>query len=787
MNNNFMRLEYDKILNILGGYCKTYKGRELVKKLLPSFKFDEVDLLLKETNEATNIILKNGGLPLYEIKDISVWLKFLNSNEPLTISALIDLNNVLKTAHSLKRYYNDNKDGDSILKEYFFNLYANLDIEKKFSDCIINEDTISDTASKKLCTIRKNKTATSLKIKDTLNHFIHSNTYSKYLMESLITIRNNRYVIPVKSEYKGMIKGFTHDISASGSTIFIEPLQVFELNNTLNTLVLEENIEIDNILRNLSLLFRDYMTQLRNNVELIGKLDFIFAKAKLGIDTNSSCPILNKEKFLDLNQARHPLLPNEKVVPIDFNIGKDFTSLIITGPNTGGKTVSLKTIGLLCLMAYSGLLIPVKEKSSLCVFDNIFADIGDEQSIQESLSTFSSHIVNIVSICEKATSNSLILVDELGSGTDPIEGSHLALSILEYFYNLGAITVSTSHFTELKNYALVTQGFKNASFEFDIENLKPTYKLLLGIPGKSNALAISAKLGLSDSIIKRASNMLTSDSIHIEDLLKSIYDTKQDIEKEKDNISKNSNQIELLRKSLENERKEFSITKNDIIEKNKLEARNILLKAKENANAIIHSINDIADKTSLKEVNKLRNDLNLKIDEMSKTDEKNSSQSVYIEKDHIQTGMTVFINSLGQKGTILSLPNKSNEVCLEVGNMKIYRNINDLSEVLGAPQKNLRNTNVSNVIKKDLKSKNLPTQLNVIGLTVDEALPIIDKYLDDCAISKVEFGKIVHGNGTGRLRTAIHSHLKKHPQVRSFRVGTFGEGEMGVTIVEIKK
>lgn len=788
MNNNFLRLEYDKILDILEPYCKTFVGKEIVRNLLPSFEYAQVELALNETSQAVLLYEKNGSLPIYEIKDISLWLKKLASNQVLTADALLELNSVLRTARALKEYFASVNKSDFPLLEYYFSaLYSNLHIEKTIANSIINENTIADMASKKLYSIRKSKAETSLKIKDTLNHFVHSQTYSKYLMDSVVTMKNNRYVIPVKMEYKNQIKGFTHDISKAGSTAFIEPLQVFELNNTLNTLILEENIEIENILKNLSSLFRDYTVQLRSNVEIIGKLDFIFAKATYSVKTNSSAPILNNEKYINLVHARHPLLNKDLVVPIDIYVGKDFRSLIITGPNTGGKTVSLKTVGLLLLMAYSGLHIPAKETSSIFVFDNIFADIGDEQSIQESLSTFSSHIVNIVSIFNSATDNSLILLDELGAGTDPVEGENLALSILEAFYKMDAVTISTSHFTKIKHYALVTAGFKNASTEFDLDTLKPTYKLLIGIPGKSNAFAISSKLGLSKDIIENAISLQSDDSIHVEDLLKKIHDTKSEIEREKENIQKNSNQIESLRKSLEKEKSDLDIKKAEIIEKAKLDARSSILKAKEQANYIISSINSIADKATLKEVNKLRNDLNDNLAEISNIPSLKQDFEKINPVD-IKENMMVFVNSLNQNGVVLSLPDKTNKVLVEIGNLKMYIKVDDLckSSVNTSFAKKRNDMGSQRQINLNFKAKKINPELKILGLTVDEALPIIDKYLDDCYISKLEYAKIVHGVGTGNLRKGIHSYLKKHPHVKSFRVGTFGEGEMGVTIVEIK-
>lgn len=607
------------------------------------------------------------------------------------------------------------------------------------------------------------------------------------MMENLITIRSGRFVIPVKEEYRSNIKGFIHDISSSGSTVFIEPLSVFELNNELSNLHVEEEQEIERILQNLSSLFYPYTNELQNDVNLIGKLDFIFGKARFSIDLNCSTPTINKEKQVNFINARHPLIDSNQVVPISVEIGKDFRTLIITGPNTGGKTVSLKTIGLLSAMACSGLNIPTDEHSSFFVFDYIYADIGDEQSISESLSTFSSHMSNIVNITNFATSNSLILVDELGSGTDPLEGANLAISILQYFSELGAITIATSHYQELKQYALVTPNFKNASVEFDIEKLQPTYKLLIGIPGKSNAFAISRKLGLNENIIKKASSMIDKNSIHLEDLLKSIYDTKSELEKEKELTNKYLQEITDLKNKLSIQNKNLEEHKKEFVYKAKQEAKEILLDAKETANSIIKNIESNA---SASKANKLRNTLNEKISDLSdnKIDINNTTNINHpISRDKIKQGLNVFVTNYNSDGIVLSNISKNDDVIVQIGSMKIKVNINYLQE------KNLSKKDKKNKTEYDyhqrseqLKSKYVNSEINVIGLTVDEAIPLVDKYLDDCFMAKISPVRIVHGKGTGALRNGIHNYLKTNKCVDSFRLGTFGEGEMGVTVVNLK-
>lgn len=818
MQNYLNKLEYDKILTLLSANSKTYLGKELCLDLKPATSKDKVITLLKETDEACVISLRKGNLPISDFEDISLPIKNLKSNISLSSKALLDTANILRLSRDLKEYFYKDEDFDlsnfSILDSYFCRLYSNKTIEDKIFSCIIDENTIADDASTVLANLRRNRRKLENQIKDTLNKIIHSN--SRAIMDPIVTIRNDRYVIPVKEDFKGQIKGFVHDVSASGSTIFVEPMAVFELNNSISNIKVEESIEIEKILATLSSLLFDLTAELSNDVYFLCKLDFIFAKASFSKSMNAICPIVNDNKYINLVKARHPLIDKDKVVPIDVEIGKNYSSLIITGPNTGGKTVTLKTVGLLTLMACSGLFIPAEEKSSIYVFDNVFADIGDEQSIEESLSTFSSHISNVVYIINNSTSDSLVLLDELGSGTDPIEGASLAISILEHFHKIGAITFATTHYTEIKNYALVTDGFENASSDFDIENLKPTYKLLIGIPGKSNAFAISKKLGISNDILDRAKSFLKDDEISIEELLKNIYDDKLIIEAEKDEIIKNKNQIELLRKSLEQDKNSQKSLNEDKIEKAKIEAKNLLLEAKEEANSTIKELdilyNNLKDfeeidfenwsdtqianfvkshfkKGTLKQANLYRNKLNASFDKFSNTNSNieniNSSEIKQFSKDDLKVGMKIKLSNFNNVATILSLSGKKNVLQVQVGNIRTNIFLDDIVEI-NIKDKNVKNANSKASSVTSFKSKEVTPEINVIGQNIEEACFVIDKYLDDCAIAKLSPVRIVHGKGTGKLREGIHNFLRKNSHVKSFRLGTFGEGEMGVTVVELK-
>ena len=778
------KLEYNEIIKNLGGYCKTYLGKNLCEQLVPNFSYEQVDVLLNETKQADTLLHQKGILPFYETEELEKYIKVLESNQTLSIKGLLNFAVLLKMCRELKEYfYDDSSVTFEYLEKYFSFLYSNPSIEKNIFDKIIDENTVADNASSKLASLRRNRKNFEQEVKDKLNGFIHSSTYAKYIMEPIVTIRNNRYVIPVKEEYRSYIKGFIHDTSSSGSTLYIEPTSIFELNNKINHIKIEEDIEIERILQILSSSLYEYVDQLKNNLALIASIDLIFAKANFGIDSFGIIPVLNNNKYIDLYKAKHPLIDKDKVVPIDISLGKDYVSLLITGPNTGGKTVALKTVGLLLLLDFACIPIPCSESSSISVFSHIFADIGDEQSIQESLSTFSAHIKNIVEITNITDANSLVLLDELGSGTDPLEGAALAISILSYLKDIGSIVCCTTHYQELKEYALITDGFENASFEFDIENLKPTYKLLVGIPGKSNAFAISKRLGLNEQILNVANSHLKDDKIPIEELLKSIYDNKLEIEKQKEETEKNLRQIELLRKSLEQKQDDVLEKRAQLLEDAKLEARDILLSAKEEATEIIHELNSSSD---IKQANNLRNKLNDKLKAINSIHytEQNNSFEALAESD-VKDGLNVYIASLGSNGYIVGNKiNKSNEVQVQVGNMKMNIKLSDLRKSLTNSVKVKESGKVTT--NKESKAKTVSPEINVIGQNVDEAIYVIDKYLDNCASANISPVRIVHGKGTGKLREGIHSFLKKNPHVKSFRIGTFGEGEMGVTVVEIK-
>ena len=787
MRNYLEKIEYPKILNILSAYALTYIGKEKCATLTPSKNKNDVQNMLKETEEALNILYRCNTPPIYEIADNAKNLKTIESYGTLSIKSILELTNILKMSYELKKYfYNDFLESNEFiyLADIFSKLYSNSLIIEKISYSIIDENTIDDRASKNLAFIRKKQRNIEQDIKTKLNTFLHSPTYSKYIQENVITIRNDRYVIPVKDEYRGQIKGFVHDISSSGSTVFIEPISVFELNNELANLKNEENLEIERILQELSKLFYPYANEIKEDIECIGKLDFAFAKAKYSRNINGTTPIINTQKQIILKDARHPLLDPQKAVPISLELGTSFNTLVITGPNTGGKTVTLKTVGLLTAMACSGINIPASTKSSIYVFDNIFADIGDDQSITESLSTFSAHMTNIVDIVKNSTENSLILVDELGSGTDPVEGASLAISVLDFFKSNSSLTVATTHYQELKKYALTTDGFENASVEFDVNTLSPTYHLLIGVPGKSNAFEISRKLGLPDSIIDEAKNNLTKNDIDFEELLKNIYDNKSKIENEKLEISKKLNEISELKKSLERDNTKLNEQEQEIINNAKIQARNILLEAKEEANEIISKMNDVSKSNS--DLNNLRNKLNtdiknISVSSLNKNVKKESKSSISVEE--AKTNTEVFVTTLGQNGIIVSNVSKSNEVQVQVGSMKLSVNLKYLEKINNTEKAKNKSTSSYSSVSK---AKHVSSEINVIGLNVDEAVFVIDKFLDDCSIANLQTVRIVHGKGTGKLREGIHKFLKSNSRVKSFRIGTYGEGEMGVTVVELK-
>ena len=778
MNDKYLeKLEFNKIKEILKGFCKTYIGQKNSDNLEPYSNKKDIIKALKQTTEASILLYRKGNLPLEAINNIVPSLKKLEASNYLSAKELFSLATILKISRNLKEYFLD----DAIemsefvnLQNLFSNLYTNQNIEKTIFFSIVDENTISDSASTTLGNIRRNIRNKEQEIRNKLNSFLHS----KYVQESVITIRQGRFVIPIKNEYRSEVKGFIHDISSSGSTVFIEPISVFDLNNELNNLKNEENIEIQKVLMKLSSLFFEITENMQNNINLIGLIDFIFAKAKYSNSLDATEPIINDEKYIDLKKAWHPLIDKNIAIKNDIPLGKEYNNLIITGPNTGGKTVTLKTVGLICLMAMSGLHITAKEGSSIYIFDNIFADIGDEQSIADSLSTFSSHMTNIAKILEKATYNSLVLLDELGSGTDPVEGSNLAISILENLNSRGILNISTTHYPELKHYALVTEGFENSSVEFNLETLTPTYKLLLGVPGTSNAFAISQKLGISENIINRAKELLTSDEINIEKLLKNIYDDKKTIETEKEKILENSKKIENLKEQLKKDNSSLDEEAKNIINSAKIEARQILISAKEDADTLIK---EIENSSNSKEINNTRKKIKTKIDNLNIVNKNNNINK--FDESELNIGLEVFIPSLNQNGNIISIDAQNKKVQIQLGAIKTYFKFEDIAKPAktSSPKKDFKQRKQHNFTVSSVSS-----EINVIGKNVEEACMEIDKYLDVCAMNGLGTARIVHGKGTGALRKGIHNFLKNHPHIKSYRMGTFGEGEMGVTIVEIK-
>ena len=773
----FEKLEFNKIKEILEGYAITYIGKKMTTELFPLNKKEEIEKASLQAFCASILIYRKGTPPIIEIPNIKEHLKILEANGNLSAKFILDLTNILKISRNLKEYY-FNTEIDmtefSSIENLFNNLYTNIGIENKVFNSIIDENTIADSASSSLTNIRKNIKNKEQEIRNKLNSMLHQ----KYIQEPIITIRNSRFVLPIKSEYKSTIKGFVHDISSSGSTLFIEPISIFELNNEINNLKFDETIEIQKILSNLSKLFFDFTKELENNSNLIGIIDFIFAKAKYANSIDASYANITDEKQINLINAWHPLIEKNKAVKNNIYLGKDYNSLIITGPNTGGKTVTLKTTGIIVIMAMCGLGIPAKEGSSIYIFDNIFADIGDEQSIQESLSTFSSHISNISTILKNVTENSLVLLDELGSGTDPHEGSALAISILEEIFEKGALTISTTHYPEIKNFAISNNGFQNACVEFDIKKLLPTYKLLIGIPGTSNAFAISKKLGISDKIIDRAKSKLNDNSIHFEDLLKEIYENKRIIEKEKNLIIENSKEAENLKNKYQEQFDTLQEKENSIILDAKEKAKSILLEAKFDANEIIK---DLENTKSSKEANIIRKNLNKKIDNLNTTSSTTEENTEKLLATDLKENMEVFIPKLNQNGTILSIG--KDFIVVQVGIIKTNFKLGDLRPVSKKIQKK---EDKIRSIKREFKVASISPEINVIGQTIEEACFVIDKYLDTCALNGLTTIRIVHGKGTGKLRQGIHTFLKTHPHVKSYRLGVYGEGEMGVTIVELK-
>ncbi|MBR6253617.1 MAG: endonuclease MutS2 [Clostridia bacterium] len=779
-------LEFNKVKEILKNYAVTYLGRERCDSLLPSTNSLEIEKWQNETEEALSYYLKQHDIPLSPISNIDEILNKTSIGGILSIEELLKVSNTLFIARRLKNSFTNGSIDENefpILSEYFENIYTNQRVEEEISRCIKNEVELDDRASTELYKIRKSIKDQESQIKEKLNSLIHSK--AKFLQDTLVTFRDDRYVIPVKAEYKNEVPGLIHNQSATGGTIFIEPTAVFNLNNEIKELKLKEFQEIQRILALLSQMIAPICENIRISIDLIGKIDFAFAKGKYAGCLNAYPPVFDAVKC-NLKKARHPLIPQESVVPIDIYFGDDIKELIITGPNTGGKTVTLKTVGLLCLMAQSGLHIPANEGSTLKIFSNIFCDIGDEQSIEQNLSTFSAHMTNIVNILNNVTSDDLVIIDEIGAGTDPVEGAAIAMAILEYLFKQNCICLATTHYSELKSYAINTQGVENASCEFDIDTLRPTYKLLIGIPGKSNAFAISKKLGLKDDILTRANDFLSDESIKFEDVITTMEYDKRKAEEERELSKKMLKEAQDARNRIKDEEQKIEKRKTEILNKAKQQARDILLDAEDTAKNIIKDLNKMknSNKANNKQIEEHRTKLKKNISEMqkdlvapSKIESKNA-----LKKENVVIGMNVLITDLEQEGVICTAPDKNDNVMVQSGIIKLKCHISQLEEIKKKEDKN-RTVNQATAFNK---SKDLSTEINLIGMTKDEAIPALEKYIDDAYLSNVGSVRIVHGKGAGILKRAVHEFLKNHPNVRTYRLGVYGEGDTGVTIAELK-
>jgi mutS2 family protein len=784
MNEKALKtLEYDKIINMLVSYASSELGRKKCETLLPIIDYDTIISEQKETSDAVNRIRLKGSTNFGNAKDIYASLKRLEMGSPLSIIELLNVGKLLSNVSKVKGYgYHEEDENFDSLEHYFRELDPILVIEKEISKCIISEDMIADSASSELSRIRRQQKNITSKMHSELNTIL--NAHREYLMDNVITMRNGSYCLPVKSEFKNKVQGIVHDQSATGSTFFIEPLAVIRMNNELRELEIKEKKEIEIILERLSNMVSPYTEVIRLNLKFLSHLDFVFAKAHLSKAMSASEPIFNKNKYINIKDGRHPLLDSKEVVPINISLGDTYDLLIVTGPNTGGKTVSLKTIGLFTLMGQSGLHIPAFESSQLSVFDEVFADIGDEQSIEQSLSTFSGHMTKIVDILEKADSNSLCLFDELGAGTDPTEGAALAISILSFLHRMKTRTVATTHYSELKVFALSTPMVENASCEFDIQTLRPTYRILIGVPGKSNAFAISRKLGLSEHIIEEAKTHLETDAKSFEDLLVKLENDRIIIEKERLEIEKYKREAERFKSYYQNQNKKLGETKEKIIENAKKEAEDILSKAKQTADTTINNINKIASGAGLgSALEKERDTLRTSIKSLEKP-KKEVEKTKTDKKLKLKLGDTVRILSMNTTGDVVTLPNEKGTFYVQMGILRSQVNLSDVELV--SENNTAKKTSPSFSSQRNsslMKSANISYEINVIGMNVDEACFELDKYLDDALLAHLEYVRIIHGRGTGALQKGIHAYLKQQKFIKSYKFAEFDDGGNAVTIV----
>ena len=793
MNSKVLQtLEYHKIIERLADKATSAPGRELCLNLIPKTDMDVIIHNQQETADALSRLLRKNGISFGNNKPLGASLKTLDIGASLSAGDLLKIAGLLENVNRVKTYGRKERPDlpDDSLSCYFDELQPLTPVSEELRRCILSEEEIADNASSTLMHIRKSIAMANDKIRHQLNSMVNG-SYRTYLQDAIITMRDNRYCIPVRAEYKSQVPGIVHDQSSTGSTLFIEPSAVVELNNKIRELFMEEDKEIEVILATLSAMASEHTAEIANNQTIMTTLDFIFAKGALALEQNATQPVFNQDRIINIRKGRHPLIDPKKVVPIDIRLGKEFNLLIVTGPNTGGKTVSLKTVGLLTLMGQAGLHIPAADRSQLSVFTEVFADIGDEQSIEQSLSTFSSHMKNDVTILEQASVNSLCLFDELGAGTDPTEGAALAIAILDHLHKRGIRTMATTHYSELKVYALSTPQVENACCEFDVESLSPTYRLLIGVPGKSNAFAISSRLGLSDELIEAAKGHITQEKESFEDLLADLESNRLALEKEKEEIAAYKERIRTHQEQLKNKQDKIEQSKERILREANEKAREILKDAKDVADETIRTFQKASQGSSMSDLeksrDKVRNKLKNTSDKLSLKNQEPSHKP--LKPGQLQLGDSVKIVSLGMRGIVNSLPDAKGNLFVQCGIMRSNVNIKDLILIPDEPtitkSKTTQKTNAGKI--KMSKTYNISPEINLLGKTVDEALSVLDKYLDDAYLAHLKSVRIVHGKGTGALRNAVQQHLRRTKYVDSFRLGEFGEGDAGVTIAVFKE
>ena len=785
-------LEYTKIIDLLTEKADSEPGKKLCRDLVPSTDLSAIRTAQRETKDALVRLFRIGSTSFGSNRDLGFSIRSLEIGSSLSMSELLKLASFLDNVSRIKTYGKKEREylpNDS-LDVYFEGLTPMTQLANEINRCILSEEEMADDASPKLKSIRRSKLSTNEKIHSQLTSMVNG-AYRTFLQDAVITMRDNRYCIPVKAEYKSQVSGMVHDQSSTGSTFFIEPAAVVNLNNQLKELDLKEQEEIEVILGDLSSQAAVHTSEFAADQKIMTTLDFIFAKAKLAMEQNATEPIFNTEHYIQIRKGRHPLLDKKKAVPIDVRLGKDFDLLVITGPNTGGKTVSLKTVGLFTLMGQAGLHIPALDRSELSIFSEVYADIGDEQSIEQSLSTFSSHMTRVVHILQHADADSLCLFDELGAGTDPTEGAALAIAILNYLHDRGIRTMATTHYSELKIYALSTNFVENACCEFDVETLRPTYRLLIGIPGKSNAFAISSKLGLSDEIIHAAKEQISKEDESFEDVIADLEQSRVTIEKEQQEIAEYKERIRTLQEQLQKKNEKIDQAKDKILRDANEKARAILQEAKDVADETIRDFNKAGASADIKELEKKRQKVRDKINEkngklaLGNTQKKPADQKT-VDPKKLKKGDSVKIISMNLKGIVNTLPDARGNLFVQCGIMRMQTNVNDLvpvkEETITAPA--LQRTNTGKL--KMSKSFSVSSEINLLGCTVDEAIAKLDKYLDDAYLAHLPSVRVVHGKGTGALRSAVQSHLKRLKYVKEYRLGEYGEGDAGVTIVTFK-